>query len=96
VPSEAAPNTTPGFKFDSIQLPALDAGNTDTGINFFGFAVPKTASHADAAEKFISFFMKKEELAGISTQAVNLTPRADIDPPAQLASIGKALVKRYG
>lgn len=91
VPSEAAPNTTPGFKFDSIQLPALDSGNTDTGINFFGFAVPKTASHADAAEKFIAFFMKKEELTGISTDAVNLTPRTDIDPPAQLASISKAL-----
>ncbi|MFD0638732.1 ABC transporter substrate-binding protein [Catenulispora yoronensis] len=91
VPSEAAPNATPGFTFDSIQLPALDSDNTDTGINFFGFAVPKTASHSDAAEKFISFFMKKEELSGIATQAVNLTPRTDIDPPAQLASISKAL-----
>lgn len=91
VPSEAAPNATAGFKFDSIQLPALDSGNTDTGINFFGFAVPKTAKHSDAAEKFVAFFMKKEELSGISTQAVNLTPRADIDPPAQLASMSKAL-----
>lgn len=91
VPSEAAPNTTPGFKFDSIQLPAGSAGNTDTGVNFFGFAVPKTAKHADAAQKFISFFMKKEELSGISTQALNLTPRADIAPPDQLASVGKAL-----
>jgi raffinose/stachyose/melibiose transport system substrate-binding protein len=91
VPSEAAPNATSGFKFDSIQLPALDSGNTDTGINFFGFAVPKTAKHSDAAEKFIAFFMKKQELAGISTQALNLTPRADVDPPAQLASISKAL-----
>ncbi|MBS2536136.1 extracellular solute-binding protein [Catenulispora sp. NF23] len=91
VPSEAAPNATAGFKFDSIQLPALDSGNTDTGINFFGFAVPKSAKHADAAEKFVAFFMKKEELSGISTQALNLTPRTDITPPAQLASMSKAL-----
>lgn len=91
VPSEAAPNVTPGFKFDSIQLPPIDGGNSDAGINFFGFAVPKTAKHADAAEKFIAYFMQKGVLSGISTEALNLTPRADIAPPSQLASVSKAL-----
>jgi len=91
VPSEAAPNVTPGFTFDSIQLPPIGGGNTDAGINFFGFAIPKTAKHVDAAEKFTAYFMQKKILSGISTEALNLTPRTDITPPAQLASVSKAL-----
>lgn len=41
------------------------------------------------AKKFIEFFLNKERLAGISTTALNLTPRSDIEVPAQLADLKK-------
>jgi ABC-type glycerol-3-phosphate transport system substrate-binding protein len=77
-------------------LPATDGSKADNGVgvNFFGFAVPRDSKHVDAAEKFILYFMNKDQLSGISTDAANMTPRTDIPAPQPLLSVQQALTNR--
>ncbi|GAA1963547.1 ABC transporter substrate-binding protein [Kitasatospora viridis] len=80
VTSEVAKEVPAGWKFGSL----LPPGAKSPDASLFGFAIPKKAKHAAAAEKFIAFFLQKKELTGISTTALNITPRADISAPPGL------------
>ncbi|QWB27202.1 MULTISPECIES: ABC transporter substrate-binding protein [Streptomyces] len=91
VPGESKPNVDADFKYGNFQLPAIDGGNTAVGVNFFGFAVPKTAKNSAEAQKFIAYFMNKKHLTGIATQALNIAPRPDVPAPEELAAVAKAL-----
>ncbi|WP_194891087.1 ABC transporter substrate-binding protein [Catenulispora pinisilvae] len=84
---------------DSFVFPAMPAvggvrSDDSAGVNFFGFAVPKAGKNADAAEKFILYFMAKNQLSKISTEAGNMTPRIDIPAPSVLATVQTALTNR--
>ncbi|WP_377268673.1 ABC transporter substrate-binding protein [Peterkaempfera sp. SMS 1(5)a] len=86
LPSETKQFLAPGFQVRSVDFPATDdPSRTGLDVIPFGFAVPKGADHAAAAEQFIAYFLRKDQLTGISTQAGNITPRADIQAPAELA-----------
>ncbi|MFJ8623272.1 ABC transporter substrate-binding protein [Kitasatospora sp. NPDC093550] len=87
VTAEIAQQVPAGWKTASILPPTAKA--PDAGL--FGFAIPKRARNAAAAQKFIAFFLQKKHLSGISTTALNLTPRDDIPAPAELADVQKAL-----
>ncbi|MCM3778247.1 ABC transporter substrate-binding protein [Microbacterium hydrocarbonoxydans] len=73
--------------YRSIPFPAAEggAGNDVVWVDDFGFAIPSKARNAEAAKEFIRFFTAKDQMAGIASDADNLTPRADIEPPAVLA-----------
>lgn len=93
-PSETEDFATSGFAYKSFPFPALTAdGGSDftQDISLIGFSIPKKARNAAAAQRFIAYFLAKERLEGISTQAGNLTPRTDIPAPAELADAQKAL-----
>ncbi|MBR7838497.1 extracellular solute-binding protein [Actinospica durhamensis] len=91
-PSETQEFATSGFTYRSFPFPPAAAGGDDTqDISLIGFSIPKKARNAAAAQRFIAYFMAKERLEGISTQAGNLTPRTDIPAPAELADAQKAL-----
>ncbi|WP_344666779.1 ABC transporter substrate-binding protein [Catenulispora yoronensis] len=84
---------------DSFVFPSMpDQGgvrsDNSAGVNFFGFAVPKAGKDSAAAEKFVLYFMAKDRLAAISTEAGNMTPRTDIKAPQVLASVQLALTNR--
>ncbi len=87
VTSEVAQQIPAGWTFGSL----LPPGAKSPDATLFGFSVPKRAKHAGEAEKFIAFFLQKKHLSGISTGALNLTPREDIPAPAELADAQKAL-----
>ncbi|AUG81720.1 hypothetical protein CFP65_7119 [Kitasatospora sp. MMS16-BH015] len=87
VTAEVAKQIPAGWKFGSMLPPGTKAPDA----TLFGFSIPKKAKHAEAAEKFIAFFLQKKELAGISTSAGNITPREDVPAPAELADAQKAL-----
>jgi len=93
-PSETAPfgakNPKP-FQYRSMPFPQVDngKGNNATELSLIGFAIPKKAKQPANAKKFIEFFLNKQQLSGISTTALNLTPRSDIEVPAQLADLKK-------
>ncbi|MFE0677811.1 ABC transporter substrate-binding protein [Streptomyces sp. NPDC058867] len=91
-PSETAEFAAPGFTYRSMPFPAFtEGGDNSQDISLIGFSIPKKARNAAAAQKFIAYFLAKEHLQGIATQAKNITPRADIDAPAELADAQKAL-----
>lgn len=85
-PSETSKSAPSGFAYRCFNYPKL-AGDYSVPTNAIGFAVPKPAQHAKAAEKFIAYFMNKKRLSGISRTAKNLTPRTDIEPPKELADL---------
>lgn len=91
-PSETSTFASSDFRYRSFPFPAFaQGGDTSQDISLIGFSIPKKARHAAAAQKFIAYFLAKEHLQGIATQAKNITPRADIDAPAELADAQKAL-----
>lgn len=92
IPSETASYIAPGFDFGSFPMPRTQAGGDDSAEAYLiGFAIPKKAAHASAAEKFIAYFLNKDRLTPIATEAQNLTPRSDIAAPAALTDVKKAL-----
>lgn len=91
-PSETGPFAKAGFQYRSFAFPAFSAGgDTSQDVSLIGFSIPKKAKHTVAAQKFIAYFLNKSRLSGISSQSKNLTPRADIAAPAELADIQKSL-----
>ncbi len=56
-------------------------------LNLIGFGIPAKGKNPELARKFIAFFLNKDRLAGISTEANNLTPREDIEAPKVLADL---------
>jgi ABC-type glycerol-3-phosphate transport system substrate-binding protein len=94
-PSETSASGLNPADIDSFQFPQLEAkGDTSASVVFFGFAMPKQAAHADAAGKFVAYFLNKSRLAHISTDAANMTPRIDIPAPVSLAAEQTALITR--
>lgn len=92
-PSETAEFASPGFSYRSFSVPAVntDGGKQAQDISLIGFSIPKKAKNTTAASKFIAYFFAKQQLSGISTEAKNITPRADIPAPAELADAQEAL-----
>jgi len=82
------------FLFPS--MPGVGGVHSDNsaGVDFSGFAVPKAGKNATAAEKFVLFFMNKDRLAAMSTEAGAMTPRIDIDAPKFLGAVQLALTNR--
>ncbi|MET8829836.1 ABC transporter substrate-binding protein [Streptomyces sp. NPDC004610] len=77
--------------YRSVKYPEVEGGkgNDAAQAGVIGFSVPAKARNAEAAKEFIRFFLHKDRLTGISTEADNLTPRTDIPAPATLADFGK-------
>jgi ABC-type glycerol-3-phosphate transport system substrate-binding protein len=91
-PSETKPYAANGFTYRTFAFPKLrQNGDYSVPVVAIGFAVPKKASNAVAAEKFIAYFVSKSQIQGISTTALNVTPRTDISVPKQLAEVKKLL-----
>ena len=82
-----------GAQWRTFPVPLPEGGVNTIEANLLGFGVPSDAKNAEAAEKFIAFFMNADRLAGISTEANQLTPREDIDPPADLADVAAMLAQ---
>lgn len=92
LPSEASASLAKAGKdpksveFGSFPFPSFGE-NKGAGLveaQSIGFAVPEKARHAGAAKKFAAWFMHKDRLVKIATQAKNLTPRTDVEAPAEL------------
>ncbi|MFF7994263.1 extracellular solute-binding protein [Kitasatospora xanthocidica] len=95
LPSEAEKFKDGASEFKSVAFPTTgDAARNAVDFLPFGFAIPKGAGNAEAAGRFIAFFLQRDQLAGIATDAKNITPRADIPAPAELADVAQQLKDR--
>ncbi|MEU0565685.1 ABC transporter substrate-binding protein [Nonomuraea sp. NPDC005983] len=90
-PSETKPSAKEGFEYRSFPFPKGATGQQTQEISLIGFAIPARAGHAEQAQKFIAYFMNKQRLSRIASEANNITPRADIEVPAVLADVKKTL-----
>jgi raffinose/stachyose/melibiose transport system substrate-binding protein len=92
-PTETGPLAAPGFEYRAFNFPTFGADDS-LPASVIGFAIPKPADHAEAAEQFIAYFLNKERLSKISSEASNLTPRPDIEVPKQLADVNALLQEK--
>lgn len=93
-PSETAPFAAKNpvkFEYRSMPYPSVDGGKGNGSVeeSLIGFAIPSKAEQPENAQRFIRFFLNKKYLSGISTTALNLTPRQDVAVPPQLADLKK-------
>jgi raffinose/stachyose/melibiose transport system substrate-binding protein len=80
------------INYGSFQFPLPDGATHDIVEQLpIGFAVTAKAKHAEAAKDFIAYFLNKDVLKGIPAVADNITPRPDLEVPADLADVKKAL-----
>ncbi|MDH2394031.1 extracellular solute-binding protein [Streptomyces sp. HNM0663] len=92
LPSEVQKLKPAGYEFKSVTFPTtVDATKNATDILPIGFSIPKGSKNAKAAQKFIAFFLNKDQLSGISTIAKNVTPRPDVAAPAELQDVAAQL-----
>ncbi|WP_051837843.1 extracellular solute-binding protein [Streptomyces sp. NRRL WC-3742] len=95
LPSETEKFRDAGFEVRSVAFPTTgDATRNAADFLPFGFTIPKGARNADSAGRFIAFFLQKDQLAGISTEARNIAPRTEIPAPAELADVAQQLKDR--
>lgn len=76
------------IEFGSFPFPSVGENQGEGLVEAqpIGFAIPGKAKQADAAKEFIAYFMHKDRISRIASEAKNLTPRTDVEPPAELAS----------
>ncbi|GAA1575364.1 hypothetical protein GCM10009827_116530 [Dactylosporangium maewongense] len=86
------------ISYHSTPYPKVDGGkgNTAAEAGAIGFAIPAKARNAAAAKKFIQFFLNKDQISAIATQAENLTPRTDVPTPATLSDFAKEYAAANG
>lgn len=80
-----------GAVWRTFPLPIAEGGVNSVEANLLGFGIPTAAQSPENAEKFIAFFMERDRIGGISSEANQLTPRADVEPPADLVDVADML-----
>lgn len=92
LPSEASEFMDESFEVRSVAFPTTDdPGRNAVDFIPLGFSIPKGSENAEAAGDFIAFFLRQDQLTGISTQAKNITPRTDISAPTELTDVAEQL-----
>jgi ABC-type glycerol-3-phosphate transport system substrate-binding protein len=93
LPGEVQKAVGPDFKFRMFAFPQVPGGRTSAEIFAVGFSIPKGAKNVDAAKKFMSFFMNKQNMTGFVTDGKVQTARSDMDAPAAVADAKAVLEK---
>ncbi|MFI6291144.1 ABC transporter substrate-binding protein [Nonomuraea sp. NPDC050790] len=89
--SEVKPQLTPGFKVASFQVPA--GGKKSIEVGTLGWGVNAKGKNVATAKKFLAFAMQKKYIEKISTEALNISSRADVPAPAHMADVQKAVLE---
>lgn len=85
--SETGKEVASGWKYGAMLPPGVTAPDSMT----FGFAVPKKAKNASAAEQFIAYFLQQKNMTNLASTSDSITTRTDVPAPADLADVQKSL-----
>lgn len=91
IPTETAPYATKGFEYSSFQFPAVGDKPASVRGDFIGFAIPKKAKNAGAAQQLAMYLLKKKYQDAMGTEAKILPIRADAATSPQMATSKAAL-----
>jgi raffinose/stachyose/melibiose transport system substrate-binding protein len=90
-PGEISAYAKKDFDFQTMPFPKTEGGFSSIDTNFIGFGIPTKAKHADAAKRFIAFFMADRWMSDLATKSGTLTPDPDAPVPTGLAGVQKLL-----
>jgi raffinose/stachyose/melibiose transport system substrate-binding protein len=91
LPVETQPYARQGMTYASLPFPSTGSAARSEEVALFGFAIPAKASNAASAEKFIAYFMNKDRVGKMASEAVTICARPDVEAPAALAAIKKQI-----
>lgn len=90
LPTESGSYAASGFDYASFPFPTT--GDADSmRVDFSGFMVPKKAEHADAAQKFAAFFLRKTYQDSWGKDAKVIPVRDDSPTSPELAGVQTAI-----
>lgn len=91
IPAETAPYASKDFEYASFQFPSVDGKPTSVRADFVGFAIPRKAEHAAAAQQLAVSMLGKQYQDDFGTQAKVLPIRSDAETSPEMAGIKAAL-----
>lgn len=86
-PADAAEVASPDTEFRSFPMPMVPGGVRTQELNLIGFGIPDGAENPELAAKFAAFFMQRDQIGKIASEANNLTSRTDVPAPDDLADL---------
>ena len=90
LPTESSSYVAKGFDVQSFPFPKT--GTFDSArVDFSGWSTPKKAKNADAAKKFMAFFMKKKYQDAWGAEAKGIPVREDAASAPELAGVQAAI-----
>lgn len=93
LPTESSTYAAEGFDYASFPFPTTPAGHRSMRADFVGFAVPKKAKDAEAAERFAAFLLGKEYQDALGKEAKVIPIRADARTAPEMAGVKKSMAE---
>jgi len=94
IPVETKEAAGENFEYGAFKFPTIEGGDGDpTAVETYpiGFSVLKDAENADLAKKFVAFFLQEKYAKQWVEVTKNMTPRAGVEAPAELADAKELL-----
>ncbi len=91
IPAETSPYASKGFEYASFQFPTVDGKPSSVRADFVGFAIPRKAKNAAAAQQLAVTVLGKKYQDAFGTKAKVLPIRADAKTSPEMAGIKAAV-----
>jgi raffinose/stachyose/melibiose transport system substrate-binding protein len=95
LPTESSTYAAPGMEYQSFPFPTTGTQRS-ARVDFSGFVTPKKAKSADAALKFMAFFLSKTYQDAWGSQAKGIPVRSDAAISTELASLQSMIKSASG
>ncbi|MGV8883091.1 MAG: ABC transporter substrate-binding protein [Rhodoglobus sp.] len=89
--SETAANLAEGFEPATFQFPAVDGGHNSVDVGTLGWTINAQGKNPEEAAQFLAYSMQSKYIERISTEALNISARSDVDAPAPLVALQAAI-----
>lgn len=86
-PSATVRAAREGIVYRSFPMPTVEDGVATEELSLIGFGIPTRGDNPELAARFIAYVLNRRWLSRISSEADNLTPRADVAAPEPLADL---------
>ncbi|MFI6322755.1 ABC transporter substrate-binding protein [Nonomuraea sp. NPDC050556] len=91
LPKEVTPYAKPGFEFHAFRFPEVGGRAPTMNVTATGFGIPKKSKNAEAAKKFLAFFLQKKYQDKVAGVALEMSVRKDVPAPPVIAELKKGL-----
>lgn len=89
---ETKPNQKPGFRPRVVEFPALPGRHRSVEVGTLGWSINAKGDHPELAADFLAFATQRRYLERFSTEALNISSRADVPAPEPLKRLQRTIL----